>query len=211
MLTKSDNVDDILDLPHNGHSIIAWSMNNEVVSRAYEIGAPGFERRLEAAYKVQRAGYPLRIRLDPIVPFDGWQDAYADTVTKIFQRISPERITLGTLRFEGGFHKMRNSIFTTGPELPAILQGMMPMFEPKEIDGSKRPKVGKYSYPEDKRVEIFDFIIREIRRHSQCTIALCKESANVWSQLGMDLSRCRCVCQLDYADMREQGGESLCQ
>ena len=106
---------------------------------------------------------------------------------------------------------MRNSIFTTGPELPAILQGMMPMFEPKIIEGSKRPKVGKYSYSENKRIEIFDFIIREIRRHSDCTIALCKESANVWNQLGMDLSRCQCVCQLDYADMREQRGESLCQ
>jgi spore photoproduct lyase len=206
LLTKSDNVDDILDLPHNGHSIMAWSMNNDVVSRTYEIGAPGFERRLEAAYKVQQAGYPLRIRIDPIVPFDGWQSAYADTVTRIFRRILPERVTLGTLRFEDGFHKMRNSIFTTGPELPTILQSMIPMFDPKVVEGSKRPKVGKFSYREEKRIEIFDFMIREIRKHSQCTIALCKESANVWNQLGMDLSRCRCACQLDYADMSEQEG-----
>jgi len=49
LLTKSDNVDCILDLPHNGHSIVTWSMNNEDVSRKYEIGAPSFERRLEAA------------------------------------------------------------------------------------------------------------------------------------------------------------------
>ena len=32
MLTKSDNVDEILELPHSGHTVIAWSMNNEVVS-----------------------------------------------------------------------------------------------------------------------------------------------------------------------------------
>jgi spore photoproduct lyase len=30
LLTKNDNVDGILDLPHNGHSIIAWSVNNEI-------------------------------------------------------------------------------------------------------------------------------------------------------------------------------------
>ena len=78
MLTKSDNVDDILDLQHNGHTIIAWSMNNARVSSKFEIGAPPFERRLNAALRVQDAGYPLRIRLDPIVPFDGWQKAYAD-------------------------------------------------------------------------------------------------------------------------------------
>jgi len=99
MLTKSDNVDDILDLQHNGHTIIAWSMNNEGVSRKFEIGAPPFERRLNAAQRIQEARYPLRIRLDPIVPFDGWQKAYAKTIKTIFDKVRPERVTLGTLRF----------------------------------------------------------------------------------------------------------------
>jgi len=108
LLTKSDNVDDILDLPHNDHAVIAWSMNNEAVSRRFEIGAPGFEQRLEAAYKVQHAGYHLRIRLDPIVPFTGWEAAYADTVARIFRKVSPERITIGTLRFEKQFYERRN-------------------------------------------------------------------------------------------------------
>jgi len=201
LLTKSDNVDGILDLPHNGHAVIAWSMNNEAVSRRFEIGAPGFDQRLEAAYKVQQAGYPLRIRLDPIVPFTGWEAAYADTVAMIFKKLSPERITLGTLRFEKGFYTMRKSIFRTGTELPAMMEDMIPMFEPKVFEGSEKPKVGKYSYPEEKRIEIFDFIIREIRKYSDCPVALCKESAFVWDQVDLDLSRCQCVCQLDYADM----------
>ena len=63
MLTKSDNVDGILNLAHNGHTIIAWSLNNDAVSRRFEIGAPTFDRRLEAARKVQEAGY--RVRLTP--------------------------------------------------------------------------------------------------------------------------------------------------
>jgi spore photoproduct lyase len=201
MLTKSDNVDDILDLPHNGHTIIAWSINNKEVSRKFEIGAPGFERRLDAAYKVQQAGYPVRIRLDPIVPFDGWQPAYFDTIQKIFGKVSPERITLGTLRFEKGFFNMRNSIFTTGPELPSILESMQPMFPPKAFTGFQRPKSGKYSFSDDERAKIFSFIINEIRRYSDCKIALCKESACLWNRVGLELSRCACVCQLDYADM----------
>jgi spore photoproduct lyase len=176
-------------------------MNNEAVSKKFEIGAPGFEQRLEAAYKIQKAGYPLRIRIDPIVPLDGWEDAYSKTIKTIFQKISPERITLGTLRFEPGFYTMRKSIFMTGPELPAMMDSMIPMFGPKIFKGSKKPKVGKYSYTENMRIDIFNFIIREIRKYSNCPIALCKESAYVWNQLGLDLSRCQCVCQLDYADM----------
>jgi DNA repair photolyase len=200
MLTKSDNVDDIINLNHNGHTIVTWSLNEASVSRKYEIGAPSFTRRLNAARKVQDAGYPIRIRLDPIVPFDGWQSAYADTVKSIFETISPERVTIGTLRFEAGFYKNRNTIFSSGPELPAILDGMEPMFEPKEMAGGKT-SVGKYSFSEARRTEIFNFVISEIRKYSDCRIALCKESAKVWDDVGLEKSRCSCVCQLEYADM----------
>ena len=226
MLTKSDNVDDILNLPHNGHTVIAWSMNNELVSQKFEIGAPSFDRRLEAARKVQQAEYPVRVRLDPIVPFEGWEKAYAGTIADIFQKVSPERITLGTLRFEEGFYKMgkkkdegmdegmENTIFTTGDDLPEMLGNMGPMFEPRIFEIKKKPKInkngkqrkqrekiGKYSFSEADRVKIFDFVIQEIRKYSECPIALCKESAEVWNYLWLDLSKVQCVCQLDYADM----------
>ena len=201
MLTKSANVDDILDLPHNGHTIIAWSINNAEVSRKFEIGAPPLHERLEAARQVQEAGYPLRLRLDPIVPIEGWQEAYADTVKQIFKTVSPERMTLGTLRFENGFHKMRNSILTTGGALKDFMQGMQPMFAPKMFPGAKRPKSGKYSFSVAQRSDIFRFVIGEIRKYSDCQVALCKESAEVWDALGRDRSRCRCVCQYDYKDL----------
>ena len=196
MLTKSDNVDEILDLPHNGHTIIAWSINNEMVSRKFEIGAPSFQRRLAAARKVQEAGYPLRLRLDPIVPYNGWRMGYAGTIKCIFEQVEPERITIGTLRFEEGFYKIRNNIFNTGPELPGYLDEMVPMFEPRKIEGRNKPMIGKYSFTEDKRTEIFDFVINEIRKYSDCKIALCKESAVVWQRLGLNSDACECACQL---------------
>jgi spore photoproduct lyase len=197
MLTKSDSVDQILDSPHNAHTIIAFSMNDEKVSRKFEIGAPPFERRLEAARKVEEAGYPLRIRLDPIVPIEGWREAYSETIKRIFQRISPERVTLGTLRFEEGFYNMRNTILTTGPDLPKLMEDMAPMFPPKRLKGLKRPRSGKYSFPQRQRVKIFRFAMKEIRKYSDCRIALCKESPGVWKKLGLPLSKCSCVCQLD--------------
>lgn len=201
MLTKSDNVNDILNLVHNNHTIIAWSMNQPDVSKAFEIGAPTFERRLNAAEKVQRAGYPLRIRLDPIVPYQDWDKDYAETIKQIFHKVSPERITLGTLRFEDGFYKMRNSIFTTDNFLPDMVQKMKPMFQPKAFKGKKHPKRGKYSFTEDERTEIFNTVIKEIRKYSDCKIALCKESDTVWNNTGLDLSKCGCVCQLESVDM----------
>jgi spore photoproduct lyase len=206
MLTKSDNVNDILDLPHNGRTVIAWSMNNGEVSRKFEIGSPSFEQRLAAAKKIQEAGYRVRIRLDPIVPFEGWQSGYKDTIKRIFQTISPESVTIGTLRFEEGFYKMRNTFFTNR-ELTKFVGGMVPMFSPKLFPGTKRPKSGKHSFPEEKRAKIFSFVIAEIRKNSDCPIALCKESATVWEKVGLPLSQCSCACQLDPVDMalKDQG------
>ena len=60
MLTKSDTVENLLDLEHNGHTVVAWSMNAPSVSKRFELGAPSFERRLAAAVKVPSAGYPVR-------------------------------------------------------------------------------------------------------------------------------------------------------
>ena len=201
MLTKSANVNDILNLHHNKHTIVTWSMNEASVSRRFEIGAPSLEHRLGAAEKVQSAGYPVRIRLDPIVPYEGWRDGYAETIRKIFDRISPERVTIGTLRFEEGFFKMRHSLLTSGAELSNLLSGMVPMFPAKQFAGTKRPKIGKYSLGEDQRTEIFGFIIDEIRKYSDIPIALCKESREVWNRLGMDVAKCQCVCQFEGADL----------
>lgn len=197
MLTKSDNVEGILDLAHNGHTIFAWSMNSEEMSRRFEIGAPPFKRRLRAARQVQDAGYPVRIRIDPIVPFSGWKEAYAETVDRIFREISPERVTLGTLRFEEGFYNMRDSIFATGRDLRDLVEGMEPMFPPASIPGRSRPLRGKYSFPDLKRIEIFQYVAGEIRKRSNCLLALCKEKRSVWEATGLNPSRCSCVCQLD--------------
>ena len=201
MLTKSANVEEILNLTHNRHTLIAWTLNNEKVSRKFEIGAPAFADRLKAARKVQAAGYPLRLRLDPIVPIENWRELYADTIKRIFEWVNPERITLGTLRFEEGFYHMRHTLFTTGPELPGFLEQMEPMLPPETGEAGKHRKLGKYSFDEQKRVEIFSFAVNEIRKYSDCRIALCKESASVWEKVGLPLSTCSCVCQLDAVDM----------
>jgi spore photoproduct lyase len=213
LLTKCDSVEPVLDLPHNGHSIIAWSLNAAEVSRQFEIGAPSFERRLAAARRAQEAGYPIRVRLDPIVLLPGWQRMYADTIGRIFAEIAPQRITLGTLRFEEQFYKNREALVgqeAAGLRLLTEMKQMVPMLPPMEVPTGNRCKdgrpqmktsVGKYSYPETLRVEIFRFAISEIRKHFAGPVALCKETVDVWRAVGLDPGRCACVCQYGAADL----------
>lgn len=210
MLTKSDNVEGILDLTHNNRTKIAWSMSEESVSRKFEVGAPAFSRRLDAARRVQEAGYPLRIRLDPILPFEGWQKNMRRRSSRSLQLLPRNGSRLVPLRFEENFYRRPNSIFTTGPELPAMMESMVPIFPPKRFENSKRPKSGKYSFSEKDRIDIFSWSIDEIRKYpngKNALIALCKESARVWKKTGLPLSRCNCASQLDYADMENEISE----
>ena len=197
MLTKSANVDHLLRLPHNQHTIMAWSVNAPGVSKKFEIGAPPFRERIEAARRAQKAGYRIRIRLDPIIPVKNWKSLYRETVQNIFKRVAPERITLGTLRFEKAFCAMQETILSPGHGLQDYMKDMEPMFE-RDNDGS----VGKHSFGRQRRIDMFSFVMKEIRRHSDCPIALCKEEPDVWNAVGLDISDCRCVCQLDSADCR---------
>jgi spore photoproduct lyase len=99
---------------------------------------------------------------------------------------------------------MRKTFFTN-PDLVNFVDGMVPMFSPKLFPGTKRPKSGKYSFSEEKRAEIFSFVTAEIRKYSDCPIALCKESVTVWDIVGLDLSKCQCACQLWPVDMISKG------
>jgi len=208
MLTKSTNVDSLLELDHKQHTIIAWSLNNDLVSREFELDAPGFIDRLNAAKKVQAAGYPIRIRLDPIVPISDWKIHYAETIKQIFEEVNPEWITIGTLRLEAALYNMRDRILTS-QRLKEIVATMKPMLA-KEKLASGKYSVGKYSFSETQRIDMFQFAIDEIRKYApHVAIALCKETESVWNELKLDLKHCKCVCQYDFADLTDRVGAEM--
>ena len=157
---------------------------------------------MDKSEKAQTAELYAKFRKDPVL--------FVRTVigaeptpqqVEILNAVAPERITIGTLRFEEGFHKMRDSFFTTGKNLCGYVDGMKPMFPPRMFPGKNKPKQGKYSFSEKERIEIFNYVISEIRKYSNCKIALCKESETVWKNTELELSECSCVCQYNHANM----------
>lgn len=202
LLTKSVEVDGLIAArgKHDKHTIATWSINNAFVSGQYEIGAPGFEERLRAASRVQDAGYPVRLRLDPIIPIQNWQDFYAGTIRRIFEVLTPDKITLGTLRFEKKLYNMRNTLFVNQrlKDMANTMTGMLPA----EKNSRGKDSKGKWSFATEQRVELFRFALAEIRKYSATIpVALCKESEAVWGEVGLDLKQCECVCKYQPVDM----------
>ena len=100
-LTKSTLIKHALNLAPTPQVVFSWSVNAEYAGQRWEQGAPLPSRRFAAAAKMQESGWPIRFRLDPMIPYyDGgetWRQGYAAAIERI-NNLAPEMVTVGTLR-----------------------------------------------------------------------------------------------------------------
>lgn len=174
-VTKSDNIKHLLEIKPHNQVIISFSLNSDEVAKRWEKGAPPVDRRIEAGRKLSQAGYEVRIRIDPMVPVQGWEKQYVDLVNQIFASFTPERITLGSLR----------GLQTT-------------------INGSKDTSWVEYLTEKSNwgkkidfktRYELYTTVINLLKdKHNYTSVALCKETLAMWGRLGMDYKKIRCNC-----------------
>lgn len=99
-VTKFTDIDSLLELNHNNHTTIRFSINCQSVIKKQEHGTPSLEERLKAAGKVLQAGYPLGFLIAPIFFFPGWEVEYETMVRDLAATIesylgnADEKITL---------------------------------------------------------------------------------------------------------------------
>ena len=103
--TKTTLVEPLLDLDHAGRTVVAWSLNPDEIVRREELKTAGLEERLEAAARVQAAGYLVAFHFDPLVHYHGWKAGYQAVVARLAQAVDPRGVawvSLGGLRFLPG-------------------------------------------------------------------------------------------------------------
>jgi spore photoproduct lyase len=74
--TKYDAVRPLLNLPHNRKTRIRFSVNAQPAAR-FEGGTASVAARLHAMRQVALAGYRIGLTVAPIMPVEGWREAYA--------------------------------------------------------------------------------------------------------------------------------------
>ena len=173
-LTKSPNVKNLLEIEPHRQVIISFSLNAIPVAKKWE-KAPPILKRIEAAEKISQAGYEVRVRIDPMVPIDGWKESYLQLVDLIFENLSPERITLGSLRglqstINGCSDKSWVKYLTESSNWG------------KKIDFETRFTM--YS-------EVIDYLKSKFNYEK---VTLCKETIKMWNSLKMNYKQIRCNC-----------------
>lgn len=189
-LTKSTQIQHALELPPSPQVVFSWSVNAEEVARTWEHGTPLPSERFAAAEKMKKAGWPIRFRLDPMVPYPDWKRGYAETIKRI-NALSPGMVTLGALRATS-YHGLRNAAKANGRDESIF----------DYLTEDKDPSGFKYRIPFDTQVEMFRFAIERLK--GSITPALCKEDQALWKALGMKFDGCHCLLGRNDAIVKER-------
>lgn len=193
LLTKSANTHYLAGIPYEQRKniIVTFSLNPEYIADMWEgkwpdTGeriTPSIERRLDAVLYAQELGYEVRVRLDPILTPDGWEDHYAAFIDTLHTRgIAFRYCTLGTYR-------EKNQQLDGWRER----WGLLPMeWHPSEEDlvqdGTHR------HLAEHTRISIYRTVSDLIRSaFPQARISLCKETHTVRKALNFCNADCNCL------------------
>lgn len=185
VLTKSAQVDNLLDLDHREHTILSWSVNPASICHQFETNTPSLAERLEAMQVCAAAGYPIRAVVMPVIPVVNWPELYADFLSELLRKVPLERITLGGLCSYPAALRLTEKKLGTSSVISQALS-----FKPtKSADGRAR-------YPQSLRRKMYQQLMKIIRAHQpQLPIGLCLEERSVFQSLGLtdNLGQCNCV------------------
>lgn len=140
IVTKFDNVDLITAIEHRDHTRFRISINSAYVIKQFEHRTSSMEERLDAAYKLAHAHYPLGFIVAPIMMHENWETEYEHMFQQAYVKLKGQDIT--TLTFELITHRF------TQPAKQRILE-RFPSTS-LDMDEEKRElkwgKFGKYKY-----------------------------------------------------------------
>jgi spore photoproduct lyase len=167
--SKTVHFQGIKSLSHGGKTIMAWSLNTREVIGREERGTASLDARLDAAARCVEWGYPVAFHFDPMVLYEGCEEAYREVVAEIVSRVPPERIvwvSLGTFRFM--------------PALKPIIQRRFP--ESKIVYGEFITGLdGKMRYFKPLRIALYRKMAAWFRELAPgVTVYLCMEDDEIW-------------------------------
>ncbi len=183
LLTKSAEVDGLLELEHRGHIALSWSVNPPEIASCFEENVPPVEERLRAMQRCAEKGYPVRAVMMPMIPVPGWEEYYDRFIRQMLSQVPLQRLTMGGICiYKSARHMMEKRMGKNNPISAAI-------------DMKSAAEDGRARYSPELRQRMYSIIIeasKEVRPDIE--LALCLEEMHIWEKLGLSHSVGRCNC-----------------
>ena len=142
--TKSTQVRTLLNREPFRRCIVAFSFTPEEIANAIEHKAPSVQRRIDAMSKLQKQGWLLGLRFDPMIYQSGYQQQYQRLFSQVFSGLDLEllhSVSLGTFRLPEKYFKKIHKLYP----------------EEKMFSGPLQTRGGMLSYRSDLEEEMMDY------------------------------------------------------
>ena len=106
--TKSVNIKPLLDIEPISNVVVAWSLTPQAIAEVVEAKTPKISRRIEAARELQRRGWQIGLRFDPLIVTQDWKNQYNELLDDCVQSLEIERlhsVSYGPMRFPNEMFK----------------------------------------------------------------------------------------------------------
>ncbi len=195
--TKTVNIESLKNIDHNRKTVVAWSLNTPEVIKSEERETASLNARLKAAKKCEQWGYRLAFHFDPLVIYDGCEEAYREVIKSIFEVSSinhynsnickTNNIDMLTDKYRAGINPENIVWISLGtfrfmPQLKQIIEKRFP----KSIIPYGEFITGldnKMRYFKPLRVALYKKIASFIREYApNVLIYFCMEDEEVWEK-----------------------------
>lgn len=142
--TKSTRIRPMLEHEAFPNCVVAYSFTPSAVHQRLESSVASVERRIDCLRELGSRGWPLGLRFDPLIWWEGYQDAYSELFTRVFSRLAPEWI-----------HSVSLGVFRMPRRFFDRLSGLYP--EERFLSGPLEARDGMTSYRRLLETEMMDF------------------------------------------------------
>ena len=157
-VTKYNDIDSLLNIEHNGHTEIRFSINTSRVIDQYEHFTASRDKRIEASIKVAKSGYPMGFLIAPIFIYPNWKEEYHDLLLELSSKLPDD------LKFPVTFEIISHRYTTIAKNriLQVFPESSLPMNDEHRKFKYGQFGYGKYVYRKETLDEIKQFFIKEI-------------------------------------------------
>jgi len=163
--TKSTQIRTLLTHEPIKNCVVAFSLTPERIANALEHKAPNIKSRLRAIYKLQKSGWPIGLRFDPLIYDSDFMPLYKQLFYDIFRDLNIDllhSVSIGTFRLPKKFYKNMSDYY---PEEKLFAS---PIVNTK----------GTIYYQDKLRKPLYEYCYRELLKYVPATKIFPSDSVN---------------------------------
>ncbi len=159
-VTKYTDVEDLLHVDHKRHTTVRFSLNTQNVISRFEHHTPSAIKRIEAAKKIIKSGYPTGFIIAPVFLEGNWKKEYEDLLIMLKENIHD---VTSSISFEIISHrftlKAKKRILDVFPDTT------LPMNQEERSFKYGQFGYGKYLYEKQQLADMKEFFQYSIEKH----------------------------------------------